>query len=273
MEALKKKWHSCQGASILLALLFLLVSMMVGASVVMAAASNAGKIKSNKEEQQKYLTLSSALNFVVDELVSVEYVGQYVYDEDVCDEPTAWGEDVDEDGNPIVTATKHGKHRIYTRKDGKLTDSEWVGGDDKVLPLLNVMDSVFSREENFQVPINNRTPIDDYIYKREVVPFESSYTLELAANMDEEIYGGLADPVKIVFKLNPETGVITLTASLINDPAYASMEAVLTPNRNLSDSFGLRIIDVLSDDGDTVRPVYETEGVTWKLDHISRNSK
>ena len=55
------------GASILLALLFFLVCAMVGASVLMAAASNAGKSRSSREEQQKYLTLSSAMQLVCDE--------------------------------------------------------------------------------------------------------------------------------------------------------------------------------------------------------------
>ena len=39
-----------------------LVCAMVGASVLMAAASNAGKSRSSREEQQKYLTLSSAMH-------------------------------------------------------------------------------------------------------------------------------------------------------------------------------------------------------------------
>lgn len=63
-----------------------------------------------------------------------------------------------------------------------------------------------------------------------------------------------------------------LTASLIDDPAYASMEAVLIPNRNLTDLFGLST-DVSSGDASGSVPVYETESVTWELDHIRRNSK
>lgn len=53
MKTLNRKLHSQRGASILLALLFLLACMMVAASVLMAAASNAGKIRSNYEEQQR----------------------------------------------------------------------------------------------------------------------------------------------------------------------------------------------------------------------------
>ena len=49
MKTLNRKLHSQRGASILLALLFLLACMMVAASVLMAAASNAGKIRSAED--------------------------------------------------------------------------------------------------------------------------------------------------------------------------------------------------------------------------------
>ena len=42
--------------------------MMVSASILMAAVSNAGKLRSGQEEQQRYLTLASALRLVCDEL-------------------------------------------------------------------------------------------------------------------------------------------------------------------------------------------------------------
>ena len=79
MKTLNRKLHSQRGASILLALLFLLACMMVAASVLMAAASNAGKIRSNYEEQQRYLALSSALRLVAGELEKAEYRGQYTF--------------------------------------------------------------------------------------------------------------------------------------------------------------------------------------------------
>ena len=81
MRRMRGKWESQSGASILLALLFLLVCMMVSASVLMAAASNAGKIRSNYEEQQRYLALSSALRLVAGELERAEYRGRYDVDQ------------------------------------------------------------------------------------------------------------------------------------------------------------------------------------------------
>lgn len=81
MKNLSQKLHSQRGASILLALLFLLICMMVAASVLMAAASNAGKIRSNYDEQQRYLALSSALRLAAGELERAKYYGRYTVNE------------------------------------------------------------------------------------------------------------------------------------------------------------------------------------------------
>ena len=64
-----------------MALLFLLVCMMVASSLLMAAVSNAGKIQSDRTEQQKYLTLSSGLRLVCGELEEMAYTGEYQYAE------------------------------------------------------------------------------------------------------------------------------------------------------------------------------------------------
>ena len=262
MEALKKKWDSCRGASILLALLFLLVCMMAGASILMAAASNAGKIKSNKDEQQKYLTLSSALNLVIDELAHAEYVGLYSYEQSGCVHATAWD---DVTGEPI--AFEHGKDRTYTQQAGKLTvtggGSTWAGDKDSVLPLAADMDSIFSQTGNFRVPMNDQTPTDKYSYVPNSTGFAGSYTLELAVNDEEGQYGHLSDPVTINVELDETTGVITLTASLKDDPAYSNMEAVLNPTGNLSERLALSNSPAAA----TGNP---TASVTWTLDHISK---
>lgn len=110
MRRLREKLHSERGASILMALLLFLVCCMVAASVLAAAMSNAGKSRSNRAEQQKYLTLSSAIQFVVDEIEKVEYTWKYtVYEWDVttdsdteyyfyCKQMAGEYEDTDGDG-------------------------------------------------------------------------------------------------------------------------------------------------------------------------------
>ena len=79
MDSAAKKLNSSRGASIILALVFLLVCVMVGSSVLMAAASNAGRSRSNRQEQQLYLVLSSALQLVADDLTGTKYTCQVDY--------------------------------------------------------------------------------------------------------------------------------------------------------------------------------------------------
>ena len=73
----KKKLNSRRGASFLLALLFFLVCGLVASSVLMAASSNAGRSRSSREEHQTYLTISSAVRLLCDELNAAEYRGRY----------------------------------------------------------------------------------------------------------------------------------------------------------------------------------------------------
>lgn len=256
MNALRRKWTGCQGASILLALLFLLVCMMAGASVLMAAASNAGKIKSNKVEQQKYLTLSSALTLLCDELTGVEYVGIYSYTRD-----TVYRTELDPDGNAI-SVYDHDEHS-YSQQPGTLrreadptTPLGWAG----VLPLYNDLDVAFAN--NFQVPAGQRSPIDRYTYQprnTSIIQPTSPHALELTVNADDT-YGGLLEPVKITAQLKND-GTITLTASLKNDPDYL-MEAVLKPNHKPED---LLVLDSHEGNG-----AYETEPVKWTLEYVAK---
>lgn len=149
MKALREKLHSQRGASILLALLFLLVCMMVAASVLMAAVSNAGKIRSNYEEQQRYLALSSALRLVAGELERAEYRGRYDVDQ--------WTEQIkviEADGTETVTETKY--YRVIQRRgafacgqlaklvpdaDGNLTQDGTT-----VLSFQKELDGLFAKE-------------------------------------------------------------------------------------------------------------------------------
>ncbi|MDO5111470.1 MAG: hypothetical protein Q4E65_04095 [Clostridia bacterium] len=68
MRALRQKLHSQRGASILVALLFFLVCMMVGGVVLTAAAANAGRLTHLRQDQQTYFILSSAVRLVRDDL-------------------------------------------------------------------------------------------------------------------------------------------------------------------------------------------------------------
>lgn len=68
MRRFGEKLHSARGASLLFALLVFLVCALAGAAALTAAASNAGRYSHLRDDQQKYLTLSSAAKLVRGEL-------------------------------------------------------------------------------------------------------------------------------------------------------------------------------------------------------------
>ena len=206
MEALKKKWNSSRGASILLALLCLLGCMMVGASILMAAASNVGKAESNRSEQQKYLIVSSAMTMLIDELQRVEYVGLYTYkgtptyiyfnnagqevsEDEALDDEGNLEMETDDEGNELgqyrqeVRFTTH----TYIQQKGDLrqrTDKDKGTWLDTVLPLRSNLDYIFGRykyasssdeDEHFGVPSYRRDPeaIED-VYNCEPLPLDNT---------------------------------------------------------------------------------------------------
>lgn len=64
MRAIREKLNSRCGASILMALLLLLVAIMVSVVIVSAAVSAAASVRSDRRQQQAYLTVSSAAELV-----------------------------------------------------------------------------------------------------------------------------------------------------------------------------------------------------------------
>lgn len=70
MKYSKIKLNNNSGASMLMALIVVLIVVTVSAVIVSAASSNAGRIKRNMNEQQAYLTVSSAAKLVRDSIVN-----------------------------------------------------------------------------------------------------------------------------------------------------------------------------------------------------------
>lgn len=256
MRALRKKLNSSRGASILMALLFLLVCMMVGASVLMAAASNAGKLRSNREEQQKYLTLSSALTLIYDELESVEYVGRYQYEQ-----KEMYRTELDTDGNAVSVLDHY--DRIYSQQEGELRAGGSPWKLKQVLPLYNDLDIFFANQ--FKVPAGQQNPLDKYIYTRldvSAIQPKSPHTVKLAANTDET-YGGLSEPVIVTVQMR-NNGNILVMAFLENHPEYI-MEAMLKSNKKPDQ---LLVLNNSPSDGNN-----ETEPIQWTLDYIVKKGK
>lgn len=69
MNAAKKKLKSGAGATILMALLFFLVAVMVSTVIISAAITATQTLRSRREAQQAYLTCSSAAQYIRDALL------------------------------------------------------------------------------------------------------------------------------------------------------------------------------------------------------------
>lgn len=193
MKRIGEKLKSQRGASILLALLFFLLCAMVGASVLMAAASNAGRSRSSREEQQKYLTLSSALQLVCDELTAAEYTAKYTYKRETINVP----ETTDEAGNKKAgySYTKHTYEQYVGEYTGKLSQ-----GGNCALPLLKELDWLFAKD--FTGPTVSEpdqlilTPLSDTAITEPGT--EHKLTLTVQEQTDKP---GLATPVTVTVTL------------------------------------------------------------------------
>ena len=135
MSPIAEKLNSRRGASFLLALLFFLICALTASTVLMAAASGAGRTRGGLEEHQRYLALSSAVRTLCDELTACQYQGRYHYRVELH-----YGED--EEGNQIVT----GSTSYLTRQTG-LYRYQAGNGEAGLSGLLRpVFDSIFALE-------------------------------------------------------------------------------------------------------------------------------
>lgn len=65
---IKEKLHSSKGASLIIALVFMLFCAMIGSAVLAAATANGGRVAALKSDQQEYLDQRSAATLLSDEL-------------------------------------------------------------------------------------------------------------------------------------------------------------------------------------------------------------
>ena len=70
MRKVRKKLHSRSGASMLMALLLLLAALMVSAVIISAALSSALSIRTDRAQQQAFLSVSSAAELMAGKLES-----------------------------------------------------------------------------------------------------------------------------------------------------------------------------------------------------------
>lgn len=198
-HAMSNKLRSQRGASLLLALLFLLICSMVAASILMAAAANAGKSRSNLSEHQTYLALSSAVSLLCDELNGAEYNGQYT-----CWTTTEDGGE-DADGNPITYTYYHFKQEVGAYS-GRLAPM-----------LVKNFDALFARS------INGASALTGYATKgTQPTDVPATHTLVLTPDTGSELLDG--QEITVVMEVQ-SSYAIYLTATL----GDYTIKAELTP--------------------------------------------
>lgn len=288
MKNVRAKLRSQRGASILLALLFLLVCMLAAASVLMAAVSNAGKIQSNYQEQQRYLALSSALRLVAEELERAEYRGWYTV--------KTWTETrtvTRPDGSKITFSTNYYSvqqdlgafscgHLSKLDGDGKTPTNGGTPLNQEVLTFRRELDGLFAREFTGTgwKPLSG-----DQIASLPTNPGDGSTPatriLTVSVTGDEELAKQLG-PVTVEADMGQNLRIhlkATLEPDGAGGPAYV-MEAELAPSDNIDFTVnypGNRLpknepggggVDVVGNSEKSDK----TEPVTWRLDWITRQT-
>lgn len=209
MSRLKQKLKSQNGASILIALLFFLICVMVGSSILIASVSNAGKSRSNEEEHQIYLALSSAVKLVCDDIENSTYHGIYSYEEIVHDIK-------DDEGNITGTYTEKFFEQLtgnYTGKLGSilLSDLDAILAKQLETDLKKISDdpnghvklksTAIEDEHNLTV----KPDTDTYLDEKEItikMEVKQSYSIYLTATLDD---------YTVYAELTPKKSAITVT--------------------------------------------------------------
>lgn len=203
-RAISQKLHSQRGASLLLALLFLLVCSMVAASILMAAAANAGKYRSNLEEHQTYLALSSAVTTLCDELNRPEYKGQYQYREET---------EKKENSDGTITFITH---KYFKQLDGSYTHIDTVEEPGYLKDiLLNDFDALFAAGISLPSDVTN-----EGLKTNTITPHQLTLTPSTGTSLDGRT-------VKLTLEVK-DSYAIYITAYLEDLEVY-KVEAELTP--------------------------------------------
>ena len=191
-NAIGRKLKSSSGASMLLALVFLLLSAVVSASVLMAAVSNAGRSRSKLEEHQKYLALSSALTLLSDEIREAEYTGRYLYQET---------ETPDGVGGTIRSCRMDQQEGGYSGSLGPvlLADLDSLFGQTIAASLSDAgypvsVRPVTGMEHTLELYPQTGTQLDEYPVQVRV-KVRDSYAIELTAELDGSILRAELTPV------------------------------------------------------------------------------
>ena len=260
MKRAAEKLNSRRGASILLALVFVLTCVMVGISILSAAASNAGRTHSNHEEQQLYLSLSSALQLVADDLSNASYTPNV---KDLCredSEPVEVGKD--EEGN-VITETYTTYTHTFSRAEGSIEGCLLKNLFQKKL------DAVFDTYMSGRNFPSSSLGYDTFVYINNISPAETvaPFTLTVTPDMAGLPIEAGRDPYHAAQAVEVDVDIddnyrITLTAHLPDSDAEADSFRLSTVLTRSSSTLPDISLPTYGTDGTTTIPA--SPAVTWK---------
>lgn len=219
MKRLSEKLKSRDGASLLISLLVFLLCVMVAATVLAAAVSNAGKARSDRAEQQRYQTLSSAVRLVCDGLEEVEYLGKY--------NSYTWEDPLNNTTKYYYCEQSPGEVKMqsgYETRELKFADDFSFMKDNLKKEMNDAFGQRFLRD--------GCKPLEGDEVITEERAAEAANKIRLAVTLPDNLAGypyeagsapyeeyGIPQTANIEIKLDHKTARITLTAWLNDDPA------------------------------------------------------
>lgn len=267
MRQLREKLKSQSGASILMALLFLLVCMMVSASLLAAAVSNAGKYRSNRIEQQNYLMISSAMQLVCDAVTDADYHGLYNYRR-----TPVFRIELDEEGNeiPVLDHYIHEFQQVPGRFQCRMNLYTGGAGTADILPVGADLDAVFAQGSNFRVA--HEYPNDEYVYNPLGVSFSGVHRISLSVDLDGDGWASNGEIVQIAVSMQ-QNGIVRLSGTIhaeTSGKAYV-MEAELVPKENPQKTLrlGHPAVNAAAEE-EVFLQDEETPPVKWTLNWIAK---
>ena len=197
-SSLKNKLQSNKGATIVFALFALIVSIMISAVVIYTAFSNVGRVKNTQNEEQNYLSVSSAVKLFKESLAgdSVSYEETYV---------KTTTETYDENWETLISST--------VSDETTISDAVY----DDALPLNNMLKEVLNEwAKAFDSPVPK--------------------TLTITITGDSELPKIAA--VEAVMVFDPVNNKLTTTFGIKNAPsAVDKFSTVMTMDLSKSTSY------------------------------------
>jgi len=197
-SSLKNKIQSDKGATIVFALFALIVSVMISAVVIYTAFSNVGRVKNTQNEEQNYLSVSSAVKLFKESLAgdSVSYEETYV---------KTTTETYDENWETLISST--------VSDETTISDAVY----DDALPLNNMLKEVLNEwAKAFDSPVPK--------------------TLTITITGDSELPKIAA--VEAVMVFDPVNNKLTTTFGIKNAPsAVDKFSTVMTMDLSKSTSY------------------------------------